>query len=157
MTTPSITLIRALRSAASKLGSGAPYQWGHMGSCNCGNLAQELTRLSKAEIHEYAMRKHGDWSEQADDYCPTSGLPMDLLMSEMLSKGLEINDLKNLERLSDPEILQRISPQPRNLRHNIREDVILYMRTWADMLEEKLLEDISLKELKKSYSTTLVI
>ena len=33
-------LIEALRKTAKKLEKGARYQWGHMGCCNCGNLAQ---------------------------------------------------------------------------------------------------------------------
>ena len=43
-------LIEAIRNTAKKLETGAPYQWGHMGSCNCGNLAQEITDLSEKEI-----------------------------------------------------------------------------------------------------------
>jgi hypothetical protein len=71
-------LIQALRRTAQKLSIGNPYQWGHMGSCNCGNLAQELTQLTKAQIHEFAMQGRGDWREQVEEFCPTSGLPMDL-------------------------------------------------------------------------------
>jgi hypothetical protein len=33
--------IQALRSAIAKLEKSDDYQWGHMGSCNCGYLAQE--------------------------------------------------------------------------------------------------------------------
>jgi hypothetical protein len=59
-------LIQALRRTAQKLSIGNPYQWGHMGSCNCGNLAQELTQLTKAQIHEFAMQGRGDWREQVE-------------------------------------------------------------------------------------------
>jgi hypothetical protein len=116
-----------------------------------------LTNLTKAEIHEFAMRKHGDWSEQVDDYCPASGLPMDLLISEMLNNGLEIKDLKYLERLSDPEILHRILPEKRNLSFNVREDVILYLDTWADLLEEKVIDIFPLPELKNSSPQLTVV
>ena len=76
MARASINLIQALRRTANNLLSGSKYQWGHMGACNCGNLAQELTSLTKKEIHDYAMRGHGDWSEQVDAFCPTSTMPM---------------------------------------------------------------------------------
>lgn len=132
-------LIAALRRAASKLSKGAPYQWGHMGSCNCGNLAQELTGLSKGEIHAYALRKYGDWTEQSMDYCGDSGMPMDLLISELINNGLSIEDLKNLEKLEDSEVLQNLPGGKRHLQHNKREDVIIYMQSWADLLEQKFL------------------
>ncbi|MFC2186075.1 hypothetical protein ACFCT7_02075 [Fulvivirgaceae bacterium LMO-SS25] len=132
-------LIAALRRAASKLSKGAPYQWGHMGSCNCGNLAQELTGLSKGEIHAYALRKYGDWTEQSMDYCVGSEMPMDLLISELLENGLSIEDLRNLEKLEDHDVLQNLPGGKRHLQHNKREDVVVYMQSWADLLEQKYL------------------
>lgn len=149
MAVPSLNLIQAIRKTTNNLRKGAPYQWGHMGSCNCGNLAQELTRLTKAEIHAYAMRKHGDWTDQLNDYCPSSNLPMDLMISEMLKYGLDVKDLKNLERLSDDEILQNIPGGKRYLKHNVKEDVITYLESWADLLEKKLLIKINISNLQK--------
>jgi hypothetical protein len=138
MAKPSVKLVRAIRQTATNLEKGAPYEWGHMGSCNCGNLAQELSPFSKKEIHEYAMRKMGDWTEQANDYCPTSGLPFDHLISTMLRAGLTVEDLKNLEKLSDPSILRELPGGERYLTHNKRTDVILYLQTWASILEREL-------------------
>lgn len=145
-------LIRHIRNAAKKLNSDSKYEWGHMGSCNCGFLAQEISRLSKAEIHERAMQKYGDWNEQVEDYCPTSGFPMDDLISEMLNAGLDRDDLKNIETLSDHEVLQKLPSHSRNLRHNLRDDVVLYMNNWADILEEKLLDQVVLEDLKMPAS-----
>ena len=132
-----IPLISAIRRTARKLENDAPYQWGHMGSCNCGNLAQELTHRTKAEIHQFAMRNQGDWNEQVETYCPTSGLPMDMLINDMLQKGLGTNDLQQLERLSNKKVLNRIPLERRQaMRHNVREDVVLYLDEWANVLEE---------------------
>ena len=72
-TTPSV--IQLLRSTAQELEVCSDYQWGHMGSCNCGFLARNITPLPKNEIHSFAMQRPGDWSEQLNDYCPGSGLP----------------------------------------------------------------------------------
>lgn len=131
-------LIGAIEKTVARLSSGAAYQWGHMGACNCGNLAQELTQFTKAEIHQYAMQRHGDWNEQLLDYCPTSGFPMDLMISKMLEHGLTLDDLAHLERLSDPQILSQIPKERRDLiNKNSRQDVILYMETWANILREK--------------------
>ena len=154
MARPTPELIIALRKTAKKLQHNANYQWGHMGSCNCGYLVQEVTQLSKAQIHEYAMQtRGGDWSEQSMDYCPTSGYLMDQVISIMLNTGMEIADFKHLERLSDPEILKRLPIEERNLRYNHRDDVIKYMTTWAERLEEQIIDQINLSEL---HSQTFV-
>jgi hypothetical protein len=148
MARPTPELINALRRTALKLQNGASYQWGHMGGCNCGNLAQELTSLNKDDIHRYAMQRYGDWNEQIDDYCPTSQMPLDLLINQMITAGLILEDLKHLEKLDDRQILLRLPLNKRYLKHNIREDVILYMNAWADMLEEQLLQKIQLTDLE---------
>jgi len=90
----------------------------------------------------------GDWQEQLNDYCPTSGLPMDLLIADMLESGLTSSDLQHLERLTDRRILERLPKEKRHLRHNFRDDVVLYVTTWADWLEEQLLEKIKLPSLE---------
>lgn len=139
-------LIEAIEKTIAKLSNGAVYQWGHMGACNCGNLAQELTQYTKAEIHQFAMQKHGDWNEQVLDYCPSSGLPIDLMISKMLDFGLTIDDLSNLERLSDPIILSQIPKEKRDqINKNSREDVILYMQTWSKILRENWISENALE------------
>lgn len=149
MARPTPELINALRRTAKSLKEGASYQWGHMGGCNCGHLAQELTTLTKDQIHQYAMQRHGDWNEQVDDYCPTSQMPIDLLINEMLSVGLMLEDLKHLERLDDRNVLNRFPLEKRFLRHNVREDVISYIHNWASLLEEQFLERITLPTIHK--------
>jgi hypothetical protein len=101
-------VIHVLRNTLARLQQSSAYQWGHMGSCNCGFLAQEISRLDKREIHARAMQRSGDWNEQLKVYCPTSGLPMDELISSMLCEGFTREDLVHLERLSDPEIVELI-------------------------------------------------
>lgn len=153
-------LIAAIEKTITKLSNGASYQWGHMGACNCGNLAQELTQFTKAEIHQFAMQRYGDWNEQILDYCPTSGYPMDLMIAKMLDFGLTLNDLSHLERLSDPEILRTIPKDKRDqLNKNSREDVILYMKAWASLLRENWLSqqrlEMNLAPEKKLKSASL--
>ena len=148
MAKPNPELIQALRKTAQKLENSPHYQWGHMGSCNCGHLVQEVTQLSKAEIHDYAMRtRGGDWSEQAMDYCPTSGYLMDQVISIMLEAGLEVQDFKHLERLSDRQVLLSLPAAERNLQHNRRDDVVKYLHTWAHVLEEQWLSQVQLPTL----------
>lgn len=144
MARQSLHIIDALRATASRLQHSNQYQWGHMGACNCGFLAQQITNLRKEEIHARAMQQHGDWNEQLNDYCPTSGLLMDELIAELLNFGFDIDDLKHLERLSDPRVLQALPPEQRNLAHNAKADVIQYINTWANLLETQLLQHITL-------------
>ncbi|MFD2572457.1 hypothetical protein ACFSUS_17600 [Spirosoma soli] len=144
MARPTPELIDALRRTARNLKNGAPYQWGHMGGCNCGNLAQELTKLSKDQIHQYAMQRYGDWNEQVDDYCSTSQMSIDIVINEMLNAGLMLEDIKHLEKLDDRQVLVRFPLEKRFLKHNVRDDVVVYMNEWANLLEEQLLAKITL-------------
>ena len=140
MARPTRPLIEAIHSTIDRIASGASYQWGHMGACNCGHLAQSLTDRSRAEIHAAALRRAGDWGQQSIDYCPTSGLPFDDIISIMLDAGLELSDIDNLERLNDQRVLARIPIEDRWLQRNNREHALRYMREWASMLEEELEE-----------------
>ncbi len=149
MAKASLKLIKALRNTAKTLGKSKNYQWGHMGSCNCGHLAQEITKLTKSEIHQRAMQKYGDWSDQLNDYCPSSGLLMDDLITELLGAGLDVDDLKYLEKLSDTEVLRTLPESCRYLSHNRRDDVVKYLKAWADLLEARLLDKVELPSLKK--------
>ena len=142
-----VTMIDALRKAARKIENSSSYQWGHMGLCNCGFLAQQITSLSKEEIHRRAMQRHGDWSEQLNDYCPTCGLPMDDLISELIAFGFTHEALAHLEKLSDPTVLRLLPVAKRNLHHNVKADVMLYMTTWAQSLEDTYLQTVSLHDL----------
>ncbi len=133
-------IVNILRTTADRIVNSPNYQWGHMGACNCGHLAQVITARSKADIHQFAMQNEaGDWNDQLNDYCPTSGLPFDDVVAAMLDMGFDIDDLKKLERLSDKNVLDRL-PFPTYLKHNVKEDVAIYITLWADMLEEQLMK-----------------
>lgn len=150
MAKASIEVIEALDRTMAKLATSNHYQWGHMGSCNCGFLAQEVLKVDRQTIHRRAMERYGDWSEQLNDYCPTSGYSMDDLISGLIDFGFDTTDLKNLERLSDPRILHQLPLEKRNLRHNVKADVLIYLKTWKELLEEKLTERIVIPDIELS-------
>ena len=83
MATPSLPLINAIRATATKLHSGAPYAWGNHGTCNCGNLLQVVTSLSKEEILTYAHSGFGEWTELAEEYCRVTNAPINLLLKKL--------------------------------------------------------------------------
>jgi len=142
MAQASTDLVYALRETAKRLREGAHYAWGHHGACNCGNLLQVVTRLSKEEILQYAHTGHGEWTELAEEYCDTSHVPLSLLISKLEKIGLTSTDIHNIEYLQDKEILKRLPGGFRWLQRNVRADVIVYMETFANLLEEKLVEPV---------------
>jgi hypothetical protein len=132
------SLILILKKTVDLLEETESYQWGHMGSCNCGHLAQVITGKTHAQIHNMAMMTDGDWSDKAEKYCKDSGLPIDDIIKEMLAHGFELDDIRHIEYLSHPKIVKRLIGTPFQHRRNSLEDVILYFKAWIDELENKL-------------------
>ena len=129
---PTQRLAEALRAAAERIAGGAAYQWGHMGQCNCGHLAQVVTQRSAAEIHASAIARHtGEWSEYANDYFGVSGALIDDVFDDLLALGLTRDDLRHLEYLSAPDVVAAVG---RPLQRNVREDAVAYFRAWADLV-----------------------
>ena len=132
------SLESALRATADRLERGERYSWTHMGACNCGHLAQTVTLSTPQEIHSIALLRAGDWSEQTREYCPTSGHPLDHVIERLIALGATLSELRCLERLSDPSVLRLIPVERRrSMSFRDRDDVILYMRTWARLIEDK--------------------
>lgn len=148
MAKPTLKIIEALRKTATQLEKGNRYEWGHMGSCNCGNLAQAITSFSRAEIQKYALEKRGDWSDQLIDYCPTSGFPMDMIIERMVDYGFTTSDLRNLEWLSDDRILNFMGVQ--FLNRNLKADTIAYLKAWANLLEDQIIDVIKLPNFHRN-------
>jgi hypothetical protein len=142
MAQPNIELIEALRETARRLKNGAHYAWGHHGSCNCGNLLQTVTDLSSKEILQYSRNGTGEWTEISQEFCGVTEAPVDLLIGKLQKIGLTPSDIHCIEYLQDKQVLDRLPGGFRWLRRNVREDVILYMETMAEMLEEKLINHV---------------
>jgi hypothetical protein len=146
MAYPNLTLIGALRQAAQNLEGGATYAWGNHGACNCGHLLQVVTHLSRAEILRYAHTGIGEWTEIAESYCEVSHAPAYMLIAKLEAIGLTPTDIHCLEYLSDRTVLNQLPGGYRPLRKNVREDVVLYFRTLAQQLEDKLLQTIQVPQ-----------
>lgn len=130
-------VIEVLKITANRLRSGADYQWGHAGACNCGHLAQSMTSLDTREIYRQVA---GEWSEYLNDYCPITGDNVEDVVATMIRFGFEPSELADLEYLRDPEVLRRLPGGHRYLRRNERDHVVLYLETWASMLEEQIIK-----------------
>ena len=141
MAKPTRELVDALRATALRLQNGAHYAWGHHGSCNCGHLLQVLTRLDEKEILTYAHTAPGEWTELAAEFCGITQAPVSLLVKKLMEAGLTPTDIHHLEYLTDRTILERLPGGFRWLQRNRREDVIVYMETFANWIEEKMPPD----------------
>lgn len=144
MAHPNLPLIQALRQTAQNLRAGATYAWGNHGACNCGNLLQVVCEIPREEIQRFAQTGIGEWTELAEDYCGVSGAPLHLMLSRLESIGLTPSDIHNLEYLDNRAVLERLPGGFRWLTKNVREDVVVYFETFAEMLEERLAESVTL-------------
>ena len=149
MAHPNIHLVQALRQAVQNLRGGAHYAWGHHGSCNCGQVLQVVTQLSKQEIVRHAQTVYGEWTEIAEEYCGITNAPAYLLVSKLEKLSLTPTDIHNLEYLEDRTVLQNLPDGFHWLKKNVREDVIAYFETFANMLEEKLLSQIEVPAMEQ--------
>lgn len=161
MAQPNLSLITALRETAKRLREGAHYAWGNHGACNCGNLMQVVGNMSKEEILKYAHTGIGEWTELAEDFCPVTDAPWGLLISKLQQIGLTPSDIHHLEYLEDKSVLEKLPGGFRWLQRNVREDVIVYFETYAQLLEEQLIETLEVdfsdmllvKEAKKEIAS----
>ncbi len=138
MPTPSRALIHVLRETADRIESGADYRWSHFGRCNCGHLVQTITRLSPAEIHEACACELSEWSEIPEDYCAGTGMRLEYLLDRLRELGLDRDDMRHIEDLSDSQVLRALPGGHRWLQRNERADVVAYFRAFADVLEARL-------------------
>lgn len=149
MAKPTIELINALNETANRLRNGSQYAWGNHGACNCGNLVQVVTNFTQGEILRYAHQGIGEWTELAQEFCPITKAPIDLIISKLVEIGLTPTDIHHIEYLTDREVLNHLPGGFRWLQRNNREDAIAYLETFADLLQEKWLKgfDINIDEI----------
>lgn len=181
MARASVRLIVALRETALSLEREATvYRWSRFAHCNCGHLAQTITGLTPNTIEAAAKRHPGDWGEQARtlcgprlrptldqgspaidgalepediDVCNVTGQTMPQILATLFAWGLEPTDVEALERLSDSAVRRRLGTNTIDFPHGERQNVIAYLRAWADLLEEKL--PPSAREVDESASYLL--
>lgn len=156
-------LITALRTAASALESGRfSYSWSNPASCNCGVLACSLLGKSMAgmtrevDFFVHDRNKNATWRHNTGVFCPITGIPENTLFRTLFSFGLTTKDFGELEYLSNPEVLARFPlvpqrrkwwqfrvspPQEISLNYKNANDAAIYMRVWANLLEERGKDD----------------
>jgi len=150
------TLIKTLRETAQRLRNGAHYEWGHMGRCNCGHLVQTVTNMSDREIVRSIDFELDEWTEHAKLYCDGTGHKVDDLFHTLEKIGFNYRDVINLEYLSDPEVLKALPTGRRYLRRNNVDDVIIYLETLADLLDDDQTKTVSKPKAADTFEAVLV-
>jgi hypothetical protein len=138
MAYPTVTLVNALIETARRLKEGNHYAWGNHGSCNCGNLLQVLTPYTRTDILKIAQTGIGEWTELAEEYCEVTNLPVQDLLGALQRAGLTPVDIHNIEYLEDRKVLDALPGGFRWLKRNLREDVVVYLETFAMLLQNDL-------------------
>lgn len=154
-------LITALRTAAKAIENDSfAYSWVRPARCNCGSLFCALTGKSAQQmdimVPVIPASDNQDWTTRIGYHCPISGIPTNELFKELLSYGLTPPDMVDLEYLSNEEIKSRAMANkrkdqpkatgwrklfpvkiPDELNYREADDVVAYMRAWADLLTER--------------------
>lgn len=136
-------LITVLREAARKIASGREeYSWGDPARCNCGFVTQValdiLPNPLTLQLKKQGM--YGSWTESADAYCPTTGIPLTDIFKQLAKLGLKQKDFLHLEYLSDPSVQKEagFSLKSGDVAFGNPENVVKYMRAWANQIKKKL-------------------
>lgn len=154
MAKPSLQLIDALRKAAKKIAEDKDsYNWKAIGACNCGTLVQVITKHNAKEISSYGIKKHGDWQSISLLYDKQNDFEIDKIISRLLEMGMELEDFTYLENLSCPKVLSAMGKDV-CLTRDDPDHAIQYLNAWARMLEDKLLKDISIEEIKREFAVS---
>lgn len=149
MAKPSLQLIDALRKSARLIADDKDsYNWKAIGACNCGNLVQVVTNYDAKEISTFGIKKHGDWQSISHLYDKDSGYEIDNIITVLLNMGMELEDFAYLENLNNEEVISYIGNDV-YLTRDDADHAILYLNSWAEMLEEKLLDEISIELVKQ--------
>ena len=75
--------------------------------------------------------------DHAAEFCETSGLPVDNIIRTILKLGIKLDELGDLEKLSSPMVTRWLPEGRPYLDYRNRDDVILYFRTWAMVVEAR--------------------
>lgn len=90
------------------------------------------------ELGDRPALDEGAWEPENVGACQVTGTPLDQVLGQMYALGLTADDVGHLERLSDRDVRRRLGNSKENFPHHERENVIAYLLTWADLLEEQL-------------------
>lgn len=123
---------------ASEIQSKAMMQDGDWGKQANANVHQPRLSPPQPDFGDRPALDEGAWEPEDVGACQVTGASIDFVFYSLNRMGLSATDIKQLERLSDPEVRRRLGTENVYFPHHVRENVITYIIEWADMLEEDL-------------------
>ena len=139
-----MTLIQAIESLISKLKDGTiHYYWNNFTSCNCGLLAQELIGCNESHLDKimceipFGARL---WTITSK-YCKSTGICYDTIFKYLFETGLTIEDIEDLEYLSNEEILKETDIDTDSAQiveyYKVKSNLVKYLKGWLVILERQ--------------------
>lgn len=169
-------LINALNKVVDALKTDSVlYKWTQPSSCNCGLVVQALLGKNEHEIWsefiplQKALKgkniEQCSWKNAVHHFCSVSGKPLFEIFETLEKLGLAPKDMVHLEYLENPVILKNSKIATERVFFNLidtkeyptkywekKENVVLYLESWVDILEKESLEEFSgdlLEEAKR--------
>jgi len=135
---------------ASEIQSKAMMHDGDWGKQANANVHQPRLSPPQPDFGDRPALDEGAWEPEDVGACQVTGASIDFVFYSLNRLGLSATDIKQLERLSDPEVRRRLGTENVYFPHHVRENVISYMIEWADMLEKDLEGDLGDKRVFSS-------
>jgi hypothetical protein len=134
---PALAKIRVLREAANRIESAPDaYHWTSGDTCNCGIVMQVIKGIDAKALRKLRSGQdaRGSWSYVS--FCHNSGERYIEVIDCLMATGFDHADISNLEWLTDEKVLTRMDATCLDEQSAV--DVVNYMRTWADLLQEQV-------------------
>lgn len=113
-----------------------PGDWGEQARTLCS--ARRGGPRLQLSLDPGSPRIDGALEPEEVDVCNVTGQTMTEILATLCAWGLEPVDIEALERLSDSAVRRRLGTNTIDFPHGERQNVIAYLRAWAELLEEKL-------------------
>lgn len=139
--------IKILRETSRKLMSEELYyDWENSGHCNCGVVAQVALGISSDAVLDKAQdapqreqEDGGPWTKRAAFAinCSKTGLPVAEIFSMLVEKGFTLEEIYELEHMTDERILDKMYAKDQDILYHSKESLINYLNNWVEVLQEE--------------------
>ncbi len=112
--------------------------WGQQARAYGQTPDYAATHPAQPDYGDRPALDEGAWEPENVGACTLTGMSLDIVFDTLQGFGLETADFQHLERLSNPDVRRRLGTNTVDYPHYERDNVIAYLRAWADLLEDEL-------------------
>lgn len=136
-------LINAIENVIDNLENNEMYYiWNQVESCNCGLLVRELGQLEGGYVRDCIQKTPlmtTTWMATSK-YCQQTGFNLKEIFCHLFNAGLTLEDITNLEYLSDPKILAETDIDEASfVYYSYRSNLIKYLKGWLVLLKKNVM------------------